>query len=204
MCRKVIALLLLPLYSNCMRPALDSYTNYSNEARGLFEECLDGADLEVVSHDFPKDSRPLICEPGLVKRWQAGDRRKAECISCNSCFGPPSEGKGFYCVTMAKKRGKTSWALIVVSAFRISIRGSLLDIKATLVCLRDRTWQGTSPGGSCSMLSASPHLLLSIPQSAFDPWLLTPVPVLYPDPYTLPLRLQISCILRIVVVRSFH
>jgi hypothetical protein len=40
-------------------------------------------------------------------RRQAGDWRKAECISCNSCFGPPSEGKGFYCVTMAKKRGKT-------------------------------------------------------------------------------------------------
>jgi len=56
--------------------------------------------------DFISMSRPLICEPGLIKRWQAGDRRKAECISCNSCFGPPSEGKGFYCVTMAKKRGK--------------------------------------------------------------------------------------------------
>jgi hypothetical protein len=50
---------------------------------------------------------PEKFEPGLVKRRQAGDRRKAECISCNSCFGPPSEGKGFYCVTMAKKRGKT-------------------------------------------------------------------------------------------------
>ncbi len=56
--------------------------------------------------DYISMSRPLICEPGLIKRWQAGDRRKAECISCNSCFGPPSEGKGFYCVTMAKKRGK--------------------------------------------------------------------------------------------------
>jgi 2,4-dienoyl-CoA reductase-like NADH-dependent reductase (Old Yellow Enzyme family) len=56
--------------------------------------------------DYISMSRPLICEPGLVKRWQEVDRRKAECISCNSCFGPPSEGKGFYCVTMAKKRGK--------------------------------------------------------------------------------------------------
>jgi 2,4-dienoyl-CoA reductase-like NADH-dependent reductase (Old Yellow Enzyme family) len=57
--------------------------------------------------DYISLSRPLISEPGLVKRWQEGDWRKAECISCNSCFGPPSEGKGFYCVTMAKKRGKT-------------------------------------------------------------------------------------------------
>ena len=56
--------------------------------------------------DYISMSRPLICEPGLVKRWKEGDRRKAECISCNSCFGPPSEGKGFYCVTIAKKRGK--------------------------------------------------------------------------------------------------
>lgn len=49
-------------------------------------------------------SRPFICEPGLIKRWQAGDRRRAECISCNLCFGPPSEGKGFYCVNAAQKR----------------------------------------------------------------------------------------------------
>jgi 2,4-dienoyl-CoA reductase-like NADH-dependent reductase (Old Yellow Enzyme family) len=56
--------------------------------------------------DYISMSRPLICEPGLIKRWKGGDRRKAKCISCNSCFGPPSEGKGFYCVTMAKKRGK--------------------------------------------------------------------------------------------------
>jgi 2,4-dienoyl-CoA reductase-like NADH-dependent reductase (Old Yellow Enzyme family) len=55
--------------------------------------------------DYISLSRPLICEPMLVKRWREGDRRKAECVSCNACFGPPSEGKGFYCVTMAKKRG---------------------------------------------------------------------------------------------------
>lgn len=56
--------------------------------------------------DYISMGRPLICEPGLIKRWREGDRRKAECISCNSCFGPPSEGKGFYCVTLAKKQGK--------------------------------------------------------------------------------------------------
>ncbi len=54
--------------------------------------------------DYISMSRPFICEPGLVRRWQGGDYRKAECISCNLCFGPPSEGKGFYCVTMANKR----------------------------------------------------------------------------------------------------
>lgn len=58
--------------------------------------------------DYISLSRPLICEPGLVKRWQEGARGKAACISCNACFGPPSEGKGFYCVTMQKKQNIVS------------------------------------------------------------------------------------------------
>ena len=33
-------------------------------------------------------SRPLICEPGLVKRWASGDRQKARCISCSKCYRP--------------------------------------------------------------------------------------------------------------------
>ena len=31
-------------------------------------------------------SRPLICEPDLVLRWQGGDRKKARCISCSGCY----------------------------------------------------------------------------------------------------------------------
>jgi len=62
--------------------------------------------------DFVSMSRPLIWEPGLIRRWQQGDRRKAECTSCNLCFGPPSEGKGFYCPTLANKQGKESGSLI--------------------------------------------------------------------------------------------
>jgi len=30
--------------------------------------------------------RPLIREPGLVKRWLDGDRTKSRCISCNRCY----------------------------------------------------------------------------------------------------------------------
>ena len=56
--------------------------------------------------DYISMSRPLICEPGLVKRWREGDRRPAECVSDNACFAPGLEGKGIYCVTTAKKRGK--------------------------------------------------------------------------------------------------
>jgi 2,4-dienoyl-CoA reductase-like NADH-dependent reductase (Old Yellow Enzyme family) len=36
--------------------------------------------------DFVALCRPLIREPGLVKRWQEGDLAKATCISCNQCF----------------------------------------------------------------------------------------------------------------------
>jgi 2,4-dienoyl-CoA reductase-like NADH-dependent reductase (Old Yellow Enzyme family) len=56
--------------------------------------------------DYVSMSRPLICEPGLVKRWREGDRRPSECVSDNACFAPASEGKGVYCVTMEKKRSK--------------------------------------------------------------------------------------------------
>ena len=57
--------------------------------------------------DYISLSRPLICEPGLVKRWREGDCRKAECVSDNACFGPALAGTGIYCVTMAKKRNKS-------------------------------------------------------------------------------------------------
>jgi 2,4-dienoyl-CoA reductase-like NADH-dependent reductase (Old Yellow Enzyme family) len=56
--------------------------------------------------DFIAMARPVISEPGLIRRWREGDRRKAECISCNACFGAGLEGKGVYCVAMEKKRGR--------------------------------------------------------------------------------------------------
>ena len=42
--------------------------------------------LENGAADFISMSRPLIREPGLIKRWKNGDREKAKCISCNQCF----------------------------------------------------------------------------------------------------------------------
>jgi 2,4-dienoyl-CoA reductase-like NADH-dependent reductase (Old Yellow Enzyme family) len=42
--------------------------------------------IEDNAADFISMSRPLIREPGLVKRWKNGDMRKAECVSCNQCF----------------------------------------------------------------------------------------------------------------------
>jgi 2,4-dienoyl-CoA reductase-like NADH-dependent reductase (Old Yellow Enzyme family) len=54
--------------------------------------------------DYISMCRPLIREPDLIKRWKAGDRRKAECNSDNLCFGPAMEGKGIFCVTKELKQ----------------------------------------------------------------------------------------------------
>ena len=54
--------------------------------------------------DYISMSRPLIREPDLIRRWQAGDRRRAECVSDNLCFAPGFSGKGVYCVT--RERGE--------------------------------------------------------------------------------------------------
>jgi 2,4-dienoyl-CoA reductase-like NADH-dependent reductase (Old Yellow Enzyme family) len=56
--------------------------------------------------DYISMSRPLICEPSIVKRRREGDRRTSECVSDNACFAPASDGRGIYCLTMAKKRSK--------------------------------------------------------------------------------------------------
>jgi len=52
--------------------------------------------------DYISMSRPFIREPHLIKRWAAGDLRKAECVSDNQCFSPGMKGKGVYCVTAEK------------------------------------------------------------------------------------------------------
>lgn len=56
--------------------------------------------------DYISMCRPLIREPGLVKRWQSGDTAPAKCKSDNMCFGPALEGKGILCVVeeMEKKQ----------------------------------------------------------------------------------------------------
>lgn len=68
---------------------------------GVAEELVQNGTADYISM-----SRPLICEPSLIKRWRKGDRRAAECVSDNACFAPASDGRGIYCVTMAKKRSK--------------------------------------------------------------------------------------------------
>lgn len=56
--------------------------------------------------DYISMARPFIREPGLVKRWQEGDRAAARCISCNSCFKPGIKEGGIYCVVEKKAQEK--------------------------------------------------------------------------------------------------
>jgi len=48
--------------------------------------------------DYIAMCRPLIREPGLIKRWQSGDTSPAKCKSDNLCFGPAMKGQGILCV----------------------------------------------------------------------------------------------------------
>jgi 2,4-dienoyl-CoA reductase-like NADH-dependent reductase (Old Yellow Enzyme family) len=54
--------------------------------------------------DYISLSRPFVCEPGLVNRWQKGDQRISACISCNGCFVPALEGRGISCTAKAGKK----------------------------------------------------------------------------------------------------
>jgi 2,4-dienoyl-CoA reductase-like NADH-dependent reductase (Old Yellow Enzyme family) len=60
--------------------------------------------LDTDTADYISMSRPLIREPGLIKRWREGDDRRAVCLSDNQCFAPARAGEGIYCVT--KKKGR--------------------------------------------------------------------------------------------------
>ncbi|NIA19311.1 MAG: NADH:flavin oxidoreductase [Xanthomonadaceae bacterium] len=55
---------------------------------------------KIISQGIPLVAlcRPLIREPGLVKRWQDGNRRPAACTSCNGCFKPAWRGEGIRCI----------------------------------------------------------------------------------------------------------
>lgn len=48
-------------------------------------------------------SRPLIAEPDLIKRWQAGERQKAKCRSCNECRSP----EGVICIFNRNRQPRT-------------------------------------------------------------------------------------------------
>jgi 2,4-dienoyl-CoA reductase-like NADH-dependent reductase (Old Yellow Enzyme family) len=47
--------------------------------------------------DYVALSRSLIREPNLVRRWAAGERAKAACVSCNKCFKTLSTEEALHC-----------------------------------------------------------------------------------------------------------
>jgi len=58
--------------------------------------------------DYISMSRPLIREPGLIKRWKAGDLRKAACVTDNLCLGTLRTAEGLHCVV--ERKGRTDKA----------------------------------------------------------------------------------------------
>ncbi len=58
------------------------------------EEVLNSSKIEAVAI-----SRPLLCEPQLVSRWESGDLSKAKCVSCSRC----RTSEGNYCTVFNKK-----------------------------------------------------------------------------------------------------
>ena len=56
--------------------------------------------------DYISLCRPLIREPGLIKRWKNGDRSPSACASDNLCFVPTRKGKGLACLTLERERQK--------------------------------------------------------------------------------------------------
>jgi len=54
--------------------------------------------VESGTADYISLCRPLVREPGLVRRWREGDRRPADCISDNACGWAATKGGGVRCV----------------------------------------------------------------------------------------------------------
>jgi 2,4-dienoyl-CoA reductase-like NADH-dependent reductase (Old Yellow Enzyme family) len=62
--------------------------------------------VEEAVADYISLCRPLIREPALINRWKAGDTARALCKSDNLCFQPAREGRGIYCLTEEREKGK--------------------------------------------------------------------------------------------------
>jgi 2,4-dienoyl-CoA reductase-like NADH-dependent reductase (Old Yellow Enzyme family) len=70
------------------------------------------AAVEQNGIDYIAMARPLVREPGLVKRWQTGNIAPSPCISCNGCYRPGLREGGIYCIVEkgGRKKGETAGA----------------------------------------------------------------------------------------------
>ena len=60
--------------------------------------------IEEDGLDYASLSRPLIREPGLIKRWQEGDLSPADCTSCSRCFRSMLKGRGIFCAQLKAEK----------------------------------------------------------------------------------------------------
>ncbi|MBW2562414.1 MAG: NADH:flavin oxidoreductase, partial [Deltaproteobacteria bacterium] len=60
----------------------------------MVEEILSKGGADMISM-----SRPFICEPDLILRWQSGETKPSHCKSCNGCVELMRKGKGLVCVS---------------------------------------------------------------------------------------------------------
>jgi len=58
----------------------------------MAQSIVDSSDADLISM-----CRPFIREPGLVNRWQAGEKGPALCISCNKCMAIVGKGEPLEC-----------------------------------------------------------------------------------------------------------
>jgi len=69
-----------------------------------------------VTADMVSLSRPLVREPGLVARWQSGDRAPSTCVSDNACFVPARRGEGISCLTAVREEKRRQRAAAAEAA----------------------------------------------------------------------------------------
>ena len=60
--------------------------------------------LNDTKIEYVSLSRPLIREPNLISRWQAGDTTPSKCVSCNTCFRTP----GHQCIFNLQAKSTTT------------------------------------------------------------------------------------------------
>ncbi len=64
--------------------------------------------VESGAADMVALSRPLIREPGLVRRWLSGDHAPSACVSDNLCFVPLRKGEGVSCLTETREKRRAA------------------------------------------------------------------------------------------------
>ncbi|MFC1639204.1 NADH:flavin oxidoreductase [Gemmatimonadota bacterium] len=105
-----------PARQNIKKPADEGYLmDLARSTRGVVKCSVIGMggfrSPEVINSalasgdvDFVSMARPLIREPGLIKRWKEGDTSRALCVSCSGCLKTLQYGSGIQCLLEYKAK----------------------------------------------------------------------------------------------------